>query len=128
MKKVIGLGGLFIKIKDKTASIAWYQQHLGIEMHPDWGTTFPLETEESKTQEGYEVLSFFKDDTTYLAPSEHVFMINFRVADLDALMESLKNEGIEILGSSSDDYGKFCWIMDPNGIKLELWEPPHRKE
>jgi predicted enzyme related to lactoylglutathione lyase len=122
MEKVIGLGGVFILSDDKAASMAWYEKHLGIKMEA-WGTIFQMDEVKAKAPKSYNVMSFFPKGAEYVQPSTQGFMINLIVADLDALIESLKADGIEILGYQADDFGKFAWILDPNGIKLELWQP-----
>ena len=125
MKRVIGIGGVFFKSKDPAALRAWYQKHLGIDSET-WGAVFKWNSEEAKAQgkDFYTAWSPFPEDTKYYAPSEKPFMINSIVADLVALVEALKNEGIELVGDMQDDeFGKFAWIMDPEGNKLELWEP-----
>ena len=125
MKRVIGIGGVFFKSKDPAALRAWYQKHLGIDSET-WGAVFKWNSEEAKAQgkDFYTAWSPFSEDTKYYAPSEKPFMINSIVADLVALVEALKNEGIELVGDMQDDeFGKFAWIMDPEGNKLELWEP-----
>jgi catechol 2,3-dioxygenase-like lactoylglutathione lyase family enzyme len=120
MKRVTGLGGVFIRCSDPEKSRAWYARHLGIPMEP-WGATFHFKDETNP--EAYNVLSFFTPDAPYFAPSESTFMLNFRVDDLDALLEALRAEGVTIVGEPMvEDYGKFAWILDPDGNKLELWE------
>jgi predicted enzyme related to lactoylglutathione lyase len=86
----------------------------------EWGITFPWKTDESG--EAFSLLSPFKDGSDYFAPSAAGFMINLRVDDLDAFTAGLEAKGIEILGRQDEDYGKFAWILDCDGIKLELWE------
>jgi len=114
MAKVTGLGGLFYKVRDPDATRAWYEATLGI--GGEWGATFPLEAG------GYSLLSPFKADSDYFAPSELPFMVNLRVDDLDGLLAALKEKGVEPLGRQDESYGKFAWIVDPDGLKIELWE------
>ena len=116
MAEVTGLGGLFYKVADKEATARWYKETLGV--GGEWGAVFPF----SASPEGYTVLSPFKASTDYFAPSEAAFMINLRVDDLDGLIADLEAKGIEILGRQDEDYGKFAWILDCDGIKLELFE------
>ncbi len=119
MERVIGLGGVFVKAKDPKLLAAWYEKHLGINFNGGVYTVFPLEGK------GYNVLSFFGEDSKYLEPSNSPFMFNFRVADLFALLEVLKSEGVESVGEPLDEeYGKFAWILDIEGNKIELWQPP----
>ncbi|MBL7807698.1 MAG: VOC family protein [Saprospiraceae bacterium] len=101
---------------------AWYAQHLGIDME-SWGAVFPYKNDPN--EEAYSNLSFFKEDSNYLAPSTSRFMINFRVDDLDGLLEKLKAAGVPLVGNPENiEFGKFAWIMDPEGNKIELWEQP----
>jgi catechol 2,3-dioxygenase-like lactoylglutathione lyase family enzyme len=118
MAKVTGLGGIFYKVPDPKKSQAWYQENLGI--GGDWGATFRWADESG--EDPYSLLSPFKESTDYMAPSEATFMINLRVDDLDAMTEALKAKGIEILGRQDEDYGNFAWILDCDGIKVELWQ------
>lgn len=120
MKRVIGLGGIFIKCKHLEETRAWYTKHLGLQLE-SWGIQFFYK--DDSNPEAYSNLSFFKPDTGYLAPSESSFMINFRVHDLDAMVQALREEGVPLIGEPvSGDYGKFAWVMDPEGNKIELWE------
>ena len=118
MKRVTGLGGVFYRARDKRALLDWYRTHLGIEAE-DWGTMFRWDQ-----PGGYTVWSVFEADSKYFAPSEAPFMINFRVDDLAALMPVLEAEGVQIVGEmTQEENGKFAWVMDPEGRKIELWEP-----
>lgn len=120
-KRVTGIGGIFFKSKDSKALVAWYGKHLGLKTD-DYGSTFwwkDKNGDDCSTQ-----WSPFSEDTTYFQPSEKQFMQNFRVHDLDNLLIKLKVEGVTIVGETeSYDYGKFGWIMDIEGNKIELWEP-----
>lgn len=121
---VSGLGGFFFKTKDPDAIKSWYKKHLG--MNTDqYGWTFWW-----KDRDGYDgstQWSPFKDDTTYFAPSEKPYMMNLRVKNLHKLLEQLKKEGVTVVGEVEEfSYGKFGWILDPEGNKLELWEPNDR--
>lgn len=125
MKRVIGVGGVFFKSKDPVALRAWYQQHLGIDSET-WGGVFNWKTPETEAQgkEFSTAWNPFPENTKHFAPSEKPFMINYIVADLKGLVEAFKTEGVELVGEMQDDeYGKFAWIMDPEGNKIELWEP-----
>ncbi len=117
MAKVTGLGGIFYKVADPDATRAWYLATLGI--GGEWGAMFPFKKDEA---EGFSLLSPFKATTDYFDPSEQPFMINLRVDDLDGLIADLAAKGIDILGTQNEDYGKFAWILDCDGIKIELWE------
>ena len=124
MERVIGLGGPFIKANDPKALAAWYSTHLGISFHGTYANWEFTNADGSK-KDGSNILTFFKHDANYFAPSEKQVMLNLIVKDLTALMPVLKAEGIELIGEPMDgEYGKFCWIMDPEGNKIELWEPP----
>ncbi len=125
MGTITGVGGVFIKAKDPHVLAAWYQQHLGIGFNGNVYKDFPFTGEDGKVLPGYTVLSFFKEDADYFAPSEKQAMLNLRVEGLFALLEKLKAEGVTVVGEPLDEeYGKFGWIMDPEGNKIELWEPP----
>jgi catechol 2,3-dioxygenase-like lactoylglutathione lyase family enzyme len=118
MARVTGLGGIFYKVADPKATQAWYQEHLGI--GGDWGATFRWADEGS--EDPYSLLSPFKQETDYMAPSTAGFMINLRVDDLDAMLSGLEAKGIEVLGRQDEDYGNFAWILDCDGVKVELWQ------
>ncbi|RKS55752.1 putative enzyme related to lactoylglutathione lyase [Gillisia mitskevichiae] len=119
--RVTGIGGVFFKTKDPKAVKDWYRDHLGLNTD-QWGSTFwwkNKEGEDCSTQ-----WSPFKEDTGYFEPSKKEFMMNFRVENLDELLETLKAEGVQVLGKTeSVEEGKFGWIMDLEGNKIELWEP-----
>jgi predicted enzyme related to lactoylglutathione lyase len=124
MARVTGIGGVFFKSKgDPKALGAWYQKHLGMPLEP-WGGAvlrWPADTADDK---GVTVWSVAKPDTQWFAPSDASFMINYRVDDMDALLTSLRSAGVEILkGPELAENGKFAWIADPDGNKVELWEP-----
>jgi catechol 2,3-dioxygenase-like lactoylglutathione lyase family enzyme len=118
MAKVTGLGGIFYKVEDTGRTAAWYRDMLGI--GGEWGAIFPWK--EDRTGEAYSLFSQFKADSDYFDPSRAGFMVNFRVDDLDAFTSELEGKGIEILGRQAEDYGKFAWILDCDGVKVELWE------
>ena len=118
MQRVTGIGGIFFKAKDPKALAEWYRKHLGIDVQPWGGATFP-------DANGMTVWSIFPDTTEYLAPSTQPFMINYRVADLHALLEVLRSEGCTVDDKTDDsEFGKFGWVMDPEGNRIELWQPP----
>lgn len=123
MKRVIGIGGIFFKSKDPKALGEWYQKHLGI-VNEGWGAQFWVK-ELNDVKDAYQLFSPFKADTTYFAPSAQSFMVNFIVDDLAALLAQLKTEGVDVMEANEEsEYGKFGWCMDPEGNKVELWEPP----
>ncbi|SHJ67100.1 VOC family protein [Aquimarina spongiae] len=119
--RVTGLGGFFFKTKDPKKVKEWYGKHLGLPVD-DYGCTFWWKDKagnDCSTQ-----WSPFAEDTSYFAPSKKEFMMNFRVENLVELLETLKKEGVTVVGEIEEyDYGKFGWIVDPEGNKIELWEP-----
>jgi predicted enzyme related to lactoylglutathione lyase len=119
MKRVTGIGGIFFKSDDPKKLKEWYNKHLGI------GEVFKWKDPENESAPpAVTAWSPFKQDTTYFAPSNKPFMFNYRVANLEALLEVLKEEGVQIVAPMEiHSYGKFGWIMDPEGNKIELWEP-----
>lgn len=123
MKRVTGIGGIFFKCKDTQATNEWYQKHLGLDITP-YGVVFDWREKEDPSKEGLTNWSTFKGNTKYFEPSTKDFMINYRVENLEALVEELKKEGVTIVDNiETFDYGKFVHIMDPEGNKIELWEP-----
>jgi len=118
MARVTGLGGVFYKVEDSERTAQWYKDVLGV--GGEWGAMFPWKAEAGG--EAYSLLSPFKATSDYFAPSEARFMINLRVDDLDSFVAGLEAKGVEILGRQSEDYGKFAWILDCDGIKIELWQ------
>ena len=122
-KRVTALGGIFMKSTDPAAMRSWYATHLGFNTDP-YGTTFEWRYPDEPNKKGQTVWSPFAKDTTYFAPSAKEFMINLRVENLEWLLGELKKEGIEQIGEmQAYEYGKFAHIMDPDGNKIELWEP-----
>jgi len=123
MKRVTGIGGVFFKARDREGQLEWYRTHLGIESDA-YGFAFQWRDREDSESIGYTVWSPFKGDTDYFDPSTQPFMVNYRVADLEALVAALKEEGVEVVGGiQQEENGKFAWILDPEGNKIELWEP-----
>lgn len=118
MARVTGLGGLFFRSRDVEASRAWYRAMLGI--GGEWGASFRWAEEGG--DDPYSLLSPFGAESDYFAPSDQPFMINLRVDDLDAFLADLEAKGVAVLGRQSEDYGKFAWILDPDGVKIELWQ------
>jgi catechol 2,3-dioxygenase-like lactoylglutathione lyase family enzyme len=121
MSKVTGIGGIFFKAKDPDKLREWYRQHLGIEAE-SWGFHFQWSDDPQKDG-GTTVWSVFPDTSKYFEPP---FMINYRVADLAELLTALRAAGVEVDPKSGEDseFGKFGWITDPEGNRVELWEPP----
>ena len=124
MESVTGIGGVFIKAKDPKTLCEWYQKHLGIGFNGSTYVSFEWTNSAASSKPGSTVFSFFKEDSKYFDPSAASVMVNFRVSDLKNLLETLKAEGVTIVGEMMEEsYGKFGWIMDPEGNKIELWEP-----
>jgi predicted enzyme related to lactoylglutathione lyase len=129
MARVTGIGGVFFKSTgDNTALAAWYQKHLGISLEP-WGGAVLKWPDDKAGDGGLTVWHVAERDTEWFSPSQSSFMINYRVDDLEALISQLGRAGIDLAGGpDSDENGKFAWIMDPDGNKVELWEPVARDE
>jgi predicted enzyme related to lactoylglutathione lyase len=128
MKKVTGIGGIFFNARDPVTLRAWYKKHLGIDVQEWGGTAFAWTDDEGKPTAGTTVWSIGTATGAYFAPSTASFMINYRVADLHALVSVLRAEGCNVLEKIEEsEYGKFAWVMDPEGNKVELWEPPPGK-
>ena len=124
MKRVTGIGGVFFRANDPKATYAWYETHLGLNIDPSYGTSFEWRHAGDGEKKGYTAWSPFPEDTDYFEPSKKQFMVNYRVADLEKLLEVLKEEGVEIVGKMQTfEYGKFAHVLDPEGNKVELWEP-----
>ena len=125
MKRVTGIGGVFFKARDPKAMQAWYKQHLGIDVQ-DWGgASFDWTDDAGKPVGGTTAWNIAGMDSKQFAPSTSPFMVNYRVADLDALVDALRAEGCNVLEqvTNDPDYGKFAHVIDPEGNKVELWEP-----
>ena len=129
MKRVTGIGGIFFKSDDPDELKSWYQKHLDIQPDADGYIQFDWREKDDPEQTGLTVFGPFSKDTKYFDPSQKPYMFNFRVDDLDALLEALRAEGVEVEDKIEDgDFGKFGWIMDPEGRKIELWQPPESKQ
>jgi len=125
MKRVTAFGGIFFKSNAPKDLMAWYDKHLGLGSDAWGGKSFEWRDKDNPESVGQTVFNPFKEDTKKFAPSDVPYMFNFRVDDLDALIVQLKNDGVQIVGDVQDtEYGKFGWIMDPEGRKIELWQPP----
>ena len=123
--RVTGIGGVFFKSSDPKAMGEWYRKHLGIDVQPWGGAAFSWATPDNPGGTGTTVWSPFAADTAYFAPSTAPFMINYRVADLHALLALLRSEGCTVDDKVEEsEYGKFGWVMDPEGNRLELWQQP----
>jgi predicted enzyme related to lactoylglutathione lyase len=117
MQRVLGIGGIFFKAKDPAALSAWYRDNLGVPIEEWGGAQFVGDG-------GTTVWNAFKADTKYFAPSTASFMVNFRVPDVEAMLAQLRAAGAEVMPVEASELGKFAWAMDPEGNKIELWEPP----
>lgn len=117
MAKVTGLGGVFYVVKDPEATRAWYRDILGID--GDYGPQ--MDWSEETCEKPYSLISQFADEE-YIKPGKGGFMINLRVDDLDGFVARLKDKGVEVLDTADEGYGKFAWVLDPDGVKIELWE------
>ncbi|MGN6531981.1 MAG: VOC family protein [Ginsengibacter sp.] len=123
MKKVTGIGGIFFKCKDPQVMREWYKTNLGINTN-QYGAVFEWYQGADSTKKGFTTWSPFNETTKYFEPSSKDFMINYRVENLEALVEELKKNGVAVVDAiESVDYGKFVHILDPDGNKIELWEP-----
>ena len=128
MKHVLGIGGIFFKAEDPEKLAAWYQKHLDLEVEEYGGVTFrepQSAAPAAPRRQSYLVWSPFAADSDYFAPSTKPFMINFRVTDLDQLLAKLRAEGVTVdEKTEKSEFGYFGWVMDPEGNRIELWEPP----
>lgn len=124
MAKVTGIGGVFFKSAGKGSELGeWYAKNLGISLEP-WGGAIINWKDDEQTDGGLTVWNAADHDTKWFSPSESSFMINYRIDNMDEMLEQLKANGVEILkGPESHENGKFAWVMDPDGNKVELWEP-----
>ena len=117
MAKVTGLGGVFYVVEDPAATRAWYRDVLGID--GEYGPQ--LDWSEETGDKPYSLISHFPDDQ-YVKPGRGGFMINLRVDDCDGMVAQLEAKGVKVLGHIDEGYGKFAWILDPDGVKIELWQ------
>ncbi len=125
MRRVTGIGGVFFKSRDPAALGAWYQEHLGIEVQPWGGAAFRWDGPDNPAGVGTTAWSLFDAETDHFAPSAAPFMINYRVDDLHALLAALRAEGVPVDERVEEsEFGKFGWVLDPEGNKVELWQPP----
>jgi predicted enzyme related to lactoylglutathione lyase len=125
MNRVTGIGGIFFTAKDPKAMQAWYKRHLGIDVQ-DWGgAAFSWTDTNGNPVGGTRIWSIAPAEDDPFAPGTSSFMVNYRVADLRTLLKVLREEGCNVLDKFDDsEYGKFGWVIDPEGNKVELWEPP----
>ena len=124
-RRVTGIGGIFFKARDKEALLAWYRKHLGIDVKEWGGTTFRWHAPDAPEPDGATVWSVFPANSKHFLPSKAPFMINYRVKNLATVLAALRAEGCDVDERiENSDYGKFGWVMDPEGNRIELWEPP----
>ena len=125
MNRVTGIGGIFFKAKDAPGMQAWYKRHLGIDVQPWGGTAFTWTDSDGKPAGGTTIWSIAPEKSDQFAPSTAPFMINYRVEDVQALVAALRSEGCDVLDPIDDsEFGKFAWVIDPEGNKVELRQPP----
>jgi predicted enzyme related to lactoylglutathione lyase len=124
MARVTGIGGVFFKSRNDSAALtAWYQKHLGMALE-SWGGAILKWPDDKQEDQGLTVWHVAKKESQWFSPSDSSFMINYRVDNLDELIAQLRAGGVELVkGPDSDENGKFAWIMDPDGNKVELWQP-----
>jgi len=120
--KVTGIGGIFFRVRDPKEMSAWYRKHLGI-CAEDGHADFPWRNHERPDEVGSTVWSVFPADTDYFGPSRPAFMINYRVSNLEQMLAQLRSVGVTVDKVEDYDYGRFAWITDPEGNRIELWEP-----
>ncbi len=125
MKRVTGIGGIFFKAKNAPLLQAGTNGISGIDVQPWGGASFDWTDDEGKLEAGSTAWSINPQESDHFAPSTASFMVNYRVEDLHALVKALKEEGCNVLDSIDEsEYGKFGWVIDPEGNKVELWQPP----
>jgi predicted enzyme related to lactoylglutathione lyase len=123
MARVTGIGGVFFKSKNPNELMAWYARHLGLRLE-EWGGALLKWPDDKADDGGLTVWTVAAQSSDWFSPSDASFMINYRVDDLDALLTELRDAGVDIVkGPEAHDNGRFAWILDPDGNKLELWEP-----
>ena len=128
MARVTGIGGVFFKARDADALRAWYRTHLGLDIQPWGGLAFKGREGETSGREGATIWSIFEGTSDYFGSDSQRFMINYRVDDLDRVLRELRAEGCQVDDKVEEsEFGKFGWVHDPEGNRLELWEPPPAK-
>ena len=125
MEKVLGIGGTFLRARDREGLARWYAEHLGLAIDESWwGASLPLTTPDDPDG-ACVVFGVFPTDTEYFGDRANTFMLNFRVRDLDAMLAQLRAAGCDVAEQGEEsDFGKFGWVTDPEGHRVELWEPP----
>ena len=129
MGRVTGIGGVFFKADDPKQLQKWYEDNLGIESDDQGYVTFTWRDKDDPDLIGHTIWSPFPKDTKYFDPSKSPYMVNFRVDNLDELLDTLRERGVEVDDKVEEyEYGRFGWCMDPEGNRIELWEPPKDKK
>lgn len=125
MARVTGIGGVFFRSDDPERLFAWYQEHLGIRRGPAGVVDFAWRHADDPEKSGRTVWHVFPGDTSYFGPTNPAFMFNYIVDDLDGLLEALHGAGAAVDDRREEtEFGRFAWVTDPDGNRLELWEPP----
>ena len=124
MEKVIGIGGIPVKASHPQELQRWYQEKLGVPVSEEGFAVFEWREPDSPEQLGQTAWTLFGQETTYFAPSQSSWMINYRVENLDRMLEQLREAGVIIVEQITEEYRRFAWVMDPEGNKIELWESP----
>ena len=128
MARVTGIGGIFLKAERPDLLAEWYQNHLGMKPAPYCGVDFEWREKDSPETIGKTAWCMFPANTEYFGPGPQQAMVNYRVDDLDGLLRKLEDAGVEVdLRRQDDELGRFAWIIDPEGNRVELWEPPPEK-
>jgi catechol 2,3-dioxygenase-like lactoylglutathione lyase family enzyme len=122
MEKVSGIGGIFFKVRDVARMTAWYREHLG-NCAEDGHAGFVWRDDARPDGVGRTVWALFPADTDYFGPSRPAFMVNYRVSNLEKMLAQLREKGVTVEKVEDYDYGRFAWITDPEGNRIELWEP-----
>jgi len=122
MEQVTGIGGVFFKVKDPKVMAAWYRKNLGIQSKGGY-TDFTWRNKDHPEELGRTVWAIFPTNTTYFGPSSASLMVNYCVSNMDRMLEQLRGSGVKIEKTEDTAYGRFAWIMDPEGNRIELWEP-----
>lgn len=125
MQRVQGIGGLFFRAADRATLCAWYRDHLGVDVDSTWwGAVMPWAAQHDAAGAAT-VWSAFEQDTTYFGAEKNTFMVNFRVQDLDAMLAQLREGGCDVDEKvERSEFGAFGWVTDPEGNRVELWQPP----
>jgi len=125
MAKVLGIGGVFLKADDPERLLTWYEQNLGVKRTFPGGVIFPWRQADSPEKQGMTVWSLFSKDTPYFGPGKQTVMVNYMVDDLEGMLQALRDAGAQVEDRREEsEYGKFGWATDPEGNRIELWQPP----